>query len=92
MKALKTESGKAIELNPTEETGTPLQKRPVVPPKVPFPLAQHLQIDDKWPFAPCQGVFFETKEYRHELLHKFGKFASELPTATIAERNMSDFY
>ena len=49
-------------------------------------------VDDKWPFVPCQGVAFETQEYRHELLRNFGKFASKLPNATTAERNMSDFY
>ena len=85
-------SGKAIALNPTDDTGTPLEKRPVVPPKEPFPLCQKLMVDDNWPFVLCQGISFETPEYRHELLRNFGKFASELPKATTAEGNMSDFY
>ena len=47
MKALKTESGKAIELNPSVEASVPLPRRPVIPPKDPPLLAQYPSVDDK---------------------------------------------
>ena len=90
-KALKTESGKAVELNPTEQASVPFQHRPVVPPKVPLSLFQIMSTDDKWTFVPCQSKFFSTPEYRHDLLQKFGRFTAE-SKATTQEKIMSDFY
>ena len=79
-----------MELNPT---GAPIRNRPVVPPKKPMPLMQQVKIDDKWPFVPCQKNYFESPEYRHNLLHHFGKFST---TATEGisgeEKAMSNFY